>query len=38
MRNNSNENQKSRSKKKDKEVLDGTSKSLFTKKNVINIA
>ena len=37
MKNNNNEDQKSRSKKKDKKVLDGASKSLSTKKDVINI-
>ena len=37
MRNNDSENQESKSKEKNKEILDETSKSLFTKKDVINI-
>ena len=37
MRNNNSEDQKSRSKKKNKKILDETSKSLPTKNNVINI-
>ena len=37
MRNDSNEDQKSRFKKEDKKILDGTSKSLSAKKDVIGI-
>ena len=38
MGNNNSENQESKSKKKNRKVLDDASKSLSTEKNVINIA